>query len=96
MHPLNFRQEDKPLLDASLCLAEGEHSNLTNVIRHALQEYVSTHSRKDDAPALDEFMKDPTYKALPPVTKLLSPEDLRDWSDETLLLFARNIRARRM
>lgn len=96
-HPQNFRSQDKSLLDASLDIAQRERTDLTNVIRKALQEYVAHHSEKERSVSkLDEFIKDPTFKALPPITRLLTPKELGEWSDETLLLVARYLRSRRM
>ena len=95
VHPLNFREQDKQLLDESLGIAQREHTDLTNLIRKALLEYVALHSEKT-VPRLDEFIKDPTFKALPPITKLLTPKELGEWSDDTLLLVARYLRSRRM
>jgi hypothetical protein len=95
VHPLNFREQDKQLLDASLGIAQREHTDLTNLIRKALQEYVVLHSEKT-APLLDEFIKDPTFKALPSITQLLTPKELGEWSDDTLLLVAKYLRSRRM
>jgi hypothetical protein len=95
VHPLNFREQDKQLLDASLDTAEREHTDFTNLIRRALQEYVALHSRKA-IPRLDEYIKDPTFEALPPITKLLTPKELEEWSDENLLLVAKYVRSRRM
>jgi len=82
-------------LDASLVIVQLEHTDLTNLIRKALHEYVALHSEKA-GPRLDEFIKDPTFKALPPITKLLTPQELREWTDETLLLIARYLRSRKM
>ena len=95
VHPLNFREQDKQLLDASLGIAQREQIDLTNMIRKALSEYVALHSEKM-VPRLDEFIVDPTFKALPPITQLVTPKELEEWSDETLLLVARCLRSRRM
>ena len=94
-HPQNFRSQDKALLDASLDIAQRERTDLTNVIRKALQEYVALHSEKVGS-RLDEFIKDPMFRALPPITRLLTPKELGEWSDESLLMVARNVKARKM
>jgi hypothetical protein len=60
-----------------------------------IQHTIALHSEKA-GPRLDEYIKDPTFKALPPITKLLTPNELREWSDDTLLLIARYLRSRRM
>ncbi len=95
VHPLNFREQDKQLLDASLDIAQRERMDLTNLIRRALSEYITLHSEKLFA-KLDEYIRFPSFKALPPITKLLTPKELGEWSDETLLLVARYLRSRRM
>ncbi len=62
-----------------------------------MKNTVDLHSTKDDdISKLDEYFKDPKFKALPPITRLLTPKELGEWSDETLLLVARNVRARKM
>src|SRR5271157_1563802 len=81
VHPLNFREQDKQLLDASLVIVQREHTDFTNLIRKALQEYVALHSEKA-GPRLDEFIVDPTFKALPPITRLLTSKELGEWNDE--------------
>ena len=97
VHPLNFREQDKQLLDASIETAEKERIDFTSLCRRALQEYVDLHFERDDCiPKLDEYLKDPSFKALPPITRLFTPEELGEWSDETLLLVAKNVRARKM
>ncbi len=39
VHPLNFREQDKQLLDASLETAEKERIDFTSLCRRALEEY---------------------------------------------------------
>jgi hypothetical protein len=95
VHPLNFREQDKQLLDASLRIAQQEHTDLTNLIRKALSEYVAVHSKKT-MPRLDEYINDPTFKSLPSIAGLLTPKELVEWSDETVLLVARYVKSRRM
>ena len=95
VHPLNFREQDKQLLDACLGIAQREHTDLTNLIRKALSEYAALHPEKT-VPRLDEFIKDPSFKAFPPITRLLTPKELGEWSDDALLLVAKCIRSRRM
>ena len=97
VHPLNFREQDKQLLDASIETAEKERIDFTSLCRRALQEYVDLHFEKDDCiPKLDEYLRDPSFKALPSITRLFTPKELGGWSDETLLLVAKNVRARKM
>lgn len=94
-HPQNFRSQDKAILDASLAIAQREHTDLTNLIRTALREYVEQHA-EETVPKLDEYIRDPTYKALPPITKILTPSELKEWSNDSLLLVARHLRSRKM
>jgi hypothetical protein len=75
VHPLNFREQDKQLLDASLETAEKERIDFTSLCRRALQEYVDLHFMKNDGISkLDEYFKDPKFKALPSITRLLTPK----------------------
>jgi hypothetical protein len=41
VHPLNFREQDKTIMDAAILLAQREGSDLTNVIRDALKMYTA-------------------------------------------------------
>ena len=41
VHPLNFREQDKAIMDAAILLARREGSDLTNVIRDALKDVYS-------------------------------------------------------
>ncbi len=62
VHPLNFREQDKQLLDASLDIAQRKRMDLTNLIRRALSEYITLHSEKL-VPKLDEYIKDPIVQS---------------------------------
>jgi hypothetical protein len=91
VHPLNFREQDKAILDAPILLARREGSDLTNVIRDALKEYTASKLRDVDQ-KLDSFFNDigvASYK------KLLSPEELKDWCDAEVLDLAKLVRARK-
>jgi hypothetical protein len=93
VHPLNFREQDKAILDAAVFLARREGSDLTNVIREALKEYTSTKLLKEQGQKLDLFIGDPTFTS--PVDKLLTRDELKAWHDSDVLHFARLIRARK-
>ncbi|MDA4130932.1 MAG: hypothetical protein OK457_09190, partial [Thaumarchaeota archaeon] len=92
IHPLNFREQDKEIMDAAILLAKREGSDLTNVIRDALKEYTASKLREDAGQKLDSFISDiglSSYK------KLLSPEELKIWRDAEVLDLAKSVRARK-
>jgi hypothetical protein len=91
VHPLNFRAEDKAVLDAAVLVAKKEGSNLTNVIRDALKMYMVAKLQGDGYQKLDKFVNE----SYPHYGKMLTPEDLREWIDTDVLDIARLIRARK-
>jgi hypothetical protein len=91
VHPLNFRAEDKDVLDAAVLVAKKEDSNLTNVIRDALRAYTTEKLQGDSNQKLDEFVNG----SYPHYRKMLTPKELRSWIYEDVLDFARIIRARK-
>ncbi|HXQ93377.1 MAG TPA: hypothetical protein VN739_10265 [Nitrososphaerales archaeon] len=91
VHPLNFREEDKAVLDAAVLVAKNEGSNLTNVIRDALRVYTDQKLQGDVNQKLDKFVNE----SYPHYRKMLTPEELSEWADADILDFARLIRARK-
>ena len=92
VHPLNFREQDKAILDASVLIARREGSDLTNVIRDALREYTTSKLKNDQRQKLDIFISD---VGLASYKRLLIPEELKAWSDAEVLDLAKLIRARK-
>jgi len=91
---LNFRLEDKAVLDAAILIGKDEGSSLTGVIRTALKEYVSSKIRQTPLLKIDDFIEDspdPSYD----YERLLSPKELEVLTDESVLHMARLIRARK-
>jgi len=91
VHPLNFREEDKAVLDAAVLVAKNEGSNLTNVIRDALKIYTTAKLQGDGYHKLDKYVNDPFLY----YRKMLTPEELREWIDTDVLDIARLIRSRK-
>ena len=91
VHPLNFREQDKAILDASVLIARREGSDLTNVIRDALREY-TTAKLQGESQKLDVFMRDLEVTSL---KKLLIPEELKVWPDSDVLDLAKLVRSRK-
>jgi hypothetical protein len=92
VHPLNFREQDKGIMDAALLLAKRQGSDLTHVIREALKEYTSSRLREDAGQKLDSFITDTggySYK------KLLTLNELKNWRDVEILDLAKLLRARK-
>jgi hypothetical protein len=92
VHPLNFREQDKAVLEASILLARREGSDLTNVIRDALKAYTATKLREDPSQKLDSFISD---IGLSSFEKLLTPDELKVWHDVEVLDLAKTVRARK-
>jgi len=91
VHPLNFRAEDKVVLDAAVLIAKTEGSNLTNVIRDALKVYTAMKLQREVNQKLDRFVNE----SYPQYRKILTPEELSKWIDSDVLDIARLIRARK-
>jgi hypothetical protein len=94
--PLNFRFEDKPLLDSVVLLAKKEELNLTGIIRDALLEY--TRKRLDlcetsGTHKIDEFVGTDLKRDFP--SGILTREELKTWKDSDLLDVAKSVRARK-
>jgi len=91
VHPLNFRAEDKAVLDAAVLIAKKDGSNLTNVIRDALRAYTTEKLQGEIDQKLDEFVNGyyPHYR------KMFTPDELRGWIEADILDIARLIRARK-
>ena len=91
--PINFRERDKPVLDDILEIARNDRSDITNVVRNALAEYVKMRLApmgESGKTHLDTYLNSPLA-----VTKVLRPGDLMYWQDSDLLSLAKIIRARR-
>ena len=95
--PLNFRAEDKPLLDQIVLLAKKEDANITAVIRSALSEFAekrrpalqqgATHKIEEYCPS--------NFGAETSFSEVLTPAELKGWEDGELLVVAKRIRGRK-
>jgi hypothetical protein len=92
VHPLNFREQDKVIMDAAVLLAKREGSDLTNVIRDALKVYTTSKLREDAGQKLDLFIRD---VGLSTIKKILTPEELKALCDPEVLDLAKLVRARK-
>src|SRR5437899_2040749 len=84
VHLLNFREEDKAMLDAAIVLARRDGSDLTHVIRDALKEYTAAKLRGEAGQKLDSFI-DGVGSSSSSFKKLLSPKELKGWSDVEII-----------
>jgi len=92
--PVNIRQKDKPVLDAALAIAKADGTDLTSVFRIALAEYVSArHGKPGDSGSekVDEYFDSSSRIT----SKLLTPAELRQWTDSDVLTLAKRIRSRK-
>ena len=89
---VNIRSKDKPILDAAQKIAMKEGCDMTTVVRTALSEYVIAKS-SNEGQKLDSFL-DRTETDSPIYNKVLTPRELANWSEASLLDTAKRIRAR--
>jgi len=87
-----MRSQDKDVLDAALRIAKSEGSDITTVFRTALAEFVRTKNRSEGR-RMDEFLDD--SKSGPIYNRILTPRELRTWSEVELFGAARVVRARK-
>jgi hypothetical protein len=99
--PLNFRAQDSEILQDLERIAKEHDTNITTVMRCALQEYVLGKKRAADFKKIDEFLDkgdiaDTRMRSVvSDYHEILSPDRLKQWQDEELLSFARAIRGRK-
>jgi len=92
--PVNIRSQDKQILDMALKIAESDRTDLTTVFRRALTEYVRTRlgtPAESRSTRIDEYV-DSSFRLH---SKLLTPEDLKRWTDSDVLTLAKQIRSRK-
>jgi len=94
VHPLNFRAEDKEVLDAALLIAKNEDSDLTNVIRTALKIYIASKVGASGVRRIDDFL-DNSVSSDPMYNRLLTPKELGPWPINNLLDFAKHLKSRK-
>ena len=92
--PVNMRMQDKPVLDAALEIAKREGSNITTIFRVALEEFVRVKSRSG-VQKLDRFLDDSESSSNGMYGRVLTPAELRSWSESSLLDAAKRIRSRK-
>jgi len=91
--PVNMRSQDKEVLDSALRIAKSEGSDITSVFRTALAEFVRTRTRSEGR-RMDEFLDSSTTSDLN-CNRILTPGELRTWSEVEILVAARVVRARK-
>ena len=91
-HPVNFRSEDKEILEGALKVARNEGSNLTNIIRDALRLYVSSKLLSEGTLKLDQFVDNSKLSHFR--ERPLTLEEIKSWSDEEVLRLAKQIRGK--
>ena len=94
--PLNFRLEDKPLLDDIMFLAKKEELNITDIIRDALIEHTRKKldlREKSGTHKIDEFMVSDSRENS--FVKVFTRDELKSWQDGEVLNVAKTVRARK-
>jgi len=94
--PLNFRSEDKPLLDNVLFLAKKEELHITDIIRDTLLEYTKRKLDLCEASGthrIDEFLASNLRQGS--LSGILTREELKTWQDSDVTNFAKMVRARK-
>jgi len=99
LHPrytvaINFRHKDKLLLDALVTIARDEGNNVTSIFREAIAEFVKTRARSVEGKKLDDFLNDSAMSNTL-YARILTPSELRGWSDQNLLDGAKLVRSRK-
>jgi len=92
--PVNFRAQDRSVLDAALNIAKNEGSDVTSVFRTALSEFVGRKNLQHEGPKLDKFIRDSVMPE-PIFNKVLTPKILGLWSESDLLSAAKKVRSRK-
>jgi len=92
--PVNFRAQDKSILDAALNIAKSQETDITSIFRTALVEFVRRKSQGTEVRKMDEFLDD-SKKSVTSCNEVLTPMQLKIWSDEDLLNMARRVRSRK-
>jgi len=91
--PVNFRAQDKLILDGALNIAREEGTDITKICRTALAEFVRKRAGLEGMKKIDEFL-DNSVMLNPIHNRMLTPQELGNWSDNDLLEVARSVRAR--
>ncbi len=93
---VNMRLEDRPVLDSLLLIAQKEGCNITSIFRTALTEFVNRKNAQkgEIGSKLDDFLAGPI---LPDqiYRQVLTPVELKGWSEDELLRTAKVIRGRK-
>jgi hypothetical protein len=90
--PVNMRAQDKPVLDVALAIARSEGTEITSVFRAALSEFVKSKSSTQGR-RMDEFLDGSDFKAFS-CDSILTPGELKNWSESDLLRVSKSVRSR--
>jgi hypothetical protein len=94
--PVNMRAQDKQVLDAALSIAKNEGRDITSVFRMALAEFVKTRSGVNEERKMDEFLVNTSEISVNRLyNRVLTPGELKGWSDASLVDSAKLVRARK-
>jgi len=74
-------------------IARDEGNNVTSIFREAIAEFVKTRARSAEGKKLDEFLKDSAMSSTLR-NRILTPAELKNWSDDSLLDAAKLVRSR--
>jgi len=91
--PVNMRSQDKPILDAAMSIARSEGSDITTVFRAALANFVRTRVRIE-AGTMDQFLRESEMSSQV-FNHVLTPVQLKNWSENSLLDSAKLVRSRK-
>ncbi|MDA4130036.1 MAG: hypothetical protein OK457_04645 [Thaumarchaeota archaeon] len=93
--PLNFRGEDKPLLDQIVLLAKKEDESITSVVRSALNEFAQRRRTALEQGGMHKIEEFCSPVAQFSVNEMLTPSDLKVWEDDEVLAAAKRVRSRK-
>ena len=80
------------MLDAALKIARSDGSDITNVFRTALAEFVRKRALSEGE-KMDKFLNPETSTLI--YNRILTPGELRKWSDSDLLNASKRVKSRK-
>jgi len=81
-------------LDSALRIAKSNGTDITNVFRIALAEFVRTRASLARGERMDEFLDSSEMSDLN-YNRILTPGELRNWSENSIFHAAKTIRSRK-
>ena len=91
---VNIRQSDKIILDSLMEIARDDRSDITKVVRGILTEYVKSYLASRGEATTGEAKIDRYLQSPSAVTKILTRDELAEWSDSDVLFLTKTLKSR--